>query len=138
MQIFGQIVSGLSMGMVYFLIAVGLSMVFGTLKVLNIAHASLYMLGAYFCYTVTHILGSSSTNFWIAFLVAPLIVAVIGGVIEYLLLRPIYQKDLLYQLIVTFGLILIIGDLVKIVWGGRILPSKNTMASKWIYQFAWS
>jgi branched-chain amino acid transport system permease protein len=117
MQIFGQVISGLSVGMVFFLIAVGLSMVFGTLRVLNVAHASLYMLGAYLCYTVTHLLGPSSGMFWIALIVAPVLVAVCGGVIELVILRPLYKRDLLYQLIVTFGLILIIGDLVKLIWG---------------------
>ncbi len=125
MQIFGQIISGLSVGMVYFLIAVGLSMVFGTLKVLNIAHASLYMLGAYVCYSVTHFLGSSSGAFWIALIVAPLCVAVFGGIVEYFFLRPIYKRDLLYQLIVTFGLILIIGDIVKLIWGVQFYQVKT-------------
>lgn len=116
-QIFGQIISGLSVGMVFFLISVGLSMVFGTLKVLNIAHASFYMLGAYLCYTVTHLVGSSPQFFWIAFIVAPIGVAVFGGIVELLVLRPLYKRDLLYQLILTFGLILIIGDIVKLTWG---------------------
>lgn len=115
--ILGQLMSGLSVGMVFFLIAVGLSMVFGTLKVLNIAHASLYMLGAYLCYTVTHFLGGSSGGFWVALVLAPIGVSMFGGVLELLVLRPLYRRELLYQLIMTFGLILIIGDIVKITWG---------------------
>lgn len=116
-QIFGQIVSGLSIGMVFFLIAAGLSMALGTLKVLNIAHASFYMLGAYLCYTITHLLGSSSELFWIALVGAPIGVAIFGGIIELLILRPLYKRALLYQLILTFGLILVIGDIVKLTWG---------------------
>jgi branched-subunit amino acid ABC-type transport system permease component len=111
--ILGQLISGLAVGMVFFLIAVGLSMVFGTLRVLNVAHASFYMLGAYFCYTITHYLNS----FWISLVLAPLGVAIFGGVVELLVLRPLYRRELLYQLILTFGLILIIGDLVKLTWG---------------------
>lgn len=114
----GQVISGLAVGMVFFLIAAGLSMVLGTLGVLNIAHASFYMLGAYLCYTVTHYLGPSSPYmFWLALLIAPIGVAIFGGIIEVLLLRPLYKTELLYQLILTFGLILIIGDLVKLTWG---------------------
>jgi len=116
-QIFGQIISGLSVGMVFFLIAIGLSMVFGTLKVLNVAHASFYMLGAYFCYTITHLLGTSPGMFWIALILAPIGVAIFGGIVEILILRPLYKRGLLYQLILTFGLILIIGDIVKLTWG---------------------
>jgi branched-chain amino acid transport system permease protein len=113
----GQIVSGLSVGMVFFLIAAGLSLVFGTLKVLNLAHASLYMLGAYFCYTITHALSSLSGNYWIALIAAPIGVAIVGGFIEVLLLRPVYKKELINQMILTFSLILIMGDIVKMVWG---------------------
>jgi branched-chain amino acid transport system permease protein len=115
--VFGQIISGLSVGMVFFLIAVGLSMVFGTLRVLNVAHASFYMLGAYLCYTITHFLGPSSGMFWIALILAPTGVAIFGGILELLVLRPLYKRELLYQLILTFGLILIIGDIVKLTWG---------------------
>jgi len=116
-RILGQVMSGLSVGMVFFLIAVGLSMVFGTLRVLNVAHASFYMLGAYLCYTITHFLGPSSGMFWIALILAPIGVAIFGGILELLVLRPIYKRELLYQLILTFGLILIIGDIVKLTWG---------------------
>jgi len=116
-RILGQVMSGLSVGMVFFLIAVGLSMVFGTLRVLNVAHASFYMLGAYLCYTITDFLGPSSGMFWIALILAPIGVAIFGGILELLVLRPIYKRELLYQLILTFGLILIIGDIVKLTWG---------------------
>lgn len=115
--IMGQIISGLSMGMVLFLIAIGLSLVFGTLKVLNLAHASFYMLGAYLCYTITHFLSPLSGAFWISLVLAPIGVAIIGGIAEILVFRPLYKRELLFQLILTFGLILIISDLVKLTWG---------------------
>jgi branched-chain amino acid transport system permease protein len=113
----GQFVSGLSGGMVFFLIATGLSMVWGTLGVLNVAHASLYMVGAYLCYTVTQVFGQTPEAFWLAIILAPVGVAIFGGLIEALLIKPIYSRDILFQLILTFGLILIIGDLVKLTWG---------------------
>ena len=113
----GQLVSGLSGGMVFFLIATGLSMVWGTLGVLNVAHASLYMVGAYLCYTVTQAFGQTPEFFWLAIFLAPVGVAIFGGLIEALLIKRIYSRDMLFQLILTFGLILIIGDLVKLTWG---------------------
>lgn len=116
-MVLGQLVSGLSEGVVLFLIATGLSMVWGTLGVLNIAHASLYMIGAYLCYSVTHLLARTPEAFWISLLLAPLGVAIVGGLIEALLIKRIYDRDILFQLILTFGLILIIGDLVKFLWG---------------------
>lgn len=115
--ILGQIIAGLSLGMIFFLISVGLSIVFGTLKVLNIAHASFYMLGAYLCYTVTHLLCKSQNMFWMALILAPVGVAIFGGIIELLVIRPMYKREFLYQLILTFGLIYIIADIVKLIWG---------------------
>ncbi len=122
--IFGQVISGLSIGMVFFLISIGLSMVFGTLRVLNLAHASFYMLGAYLSYTVTHYLGASSDMFWVALVLAPVGVAIFGGIVELLLFRPIYKADLLYQLVLTFGLILVISDIIKLLWGVQFYSIK--------------
>lgn len=113
----GQTISGISLGMVWFLIAVGLSIIFGTLKVLNLAHGSLYMLGSYTCYQVTTSLAPLAGNFWLAVLLAPLVVALVGGLIEVFLLRPIYKAEMLYQYILTFALVLIIAEVCKIIWG---------------------
>jgi branched-chain amino acid transport system permease protein len=113
--VFGQFMTGLAMGMVFFLIAFGLSLVFGTLGVLNVAHASLYMLGAFLCFSITKLLGSEM--FWVALIFAPLGVALFSGILEIIVLRPIYKSDVHYQLILTFGLILIIGDICKFIWG---------------------
>ena len=112
-----QFLSGLSVGMVIFLIAVGLSLIFGTLQVLNLAHASLYMLGAYLCFWISSILSQVSGAFWWSLILAPLIVAIFGGFLETLLLRRIYAREMLDQFLLTFALILIIGDLCKIAWG---------------------
>lgn len=112
-----QLLSGMSVGMVIFLIAVGLSLIFGTLQVLNLAHASLYMLGAYLCFWISSMLSQVSGSFWWSLLMAPLLVAMFGGFLEVLLLRRIYAREMLDQFLLTFALILIIGDLCKLAWG---------------------
>ncbi|MBW1787611.1 MAG: branched-chain amino acid ABC transporter permease [Deltaproteobacteria bacterium] len=112
-----QLLSGLSVGMVIFLIAVGLSLIFGTLKVLNLSHAALYMLGAYLCFWLSSMLSQFSGSFWISLLIAPVLVALFGGFLEVLLLRRIYDREMLEQFLLTFALILIIGDLCKLGWG---------------------
>jgi branched-subunit amino acid ABC-type transport system permease component len=112
-----QLLSGLSVGMVIFLIAVGLSLIFGTLKVLNLAHAALYMLGAYLCYWVGSLVGQFSGSFWLSLLIAPVLVALFGGFLEVLLLRRIYDREVLDQFLLTFALIFIIGDICKLAWG---------------------
>ena len=113
----GQALSGISVGMVLFLIAAGLSIIFGTLKVLNLAHGSVYMLGGFLCYGFTAAFASLPGVFWWTLIVAPIIVALVGGAIEIFLLRRIYAQDMLYQYILTFGLILIIGETCKFIWG---------------------
>ena len=113
----GQALSGISVGMVLFLIAAGLSIIFGTLKVLNLAHGTIYMVGGFLCYILTSKLSHVPGSFWWALLFAPIAVALIGGVIEVLLLRRIYSQEMLYQYILTFALILIFGDACKFFFG---------------------
>jgi branched-subunit amino acid ABC-type transport system permease component len=103
--------------MVIFLIAVGLSLVFGTLRILNLAHGTLYMLGAYLCYWISSLLTQVSGSFWWSILLAPVGVAVFGGLIEVLLLRRIYDREHLDQYLLTFALVLVVGDLCKLSWG---------------------
>ena len=123
----GQVLSGISLGMVWFLIAAGLSIIFGTLKILNLAHGSIYMLGGFLCYQVTSAFSHVPGVFWLALLVAPLVTALVGGCIEILLLRRIYGLDMIYQYLLTFGLILIVGEVCKILWGAGY----NTVAVPW-------
>lgn len=116
-----QLLNGISSGMIIFLVAVGLSIIFGTLKVLNLAHAAFYMLGAYLCYWISRtFLADISANFWITLLVAPLITAILGGIIERTVIRRIYGLNIMYQFILTFGISLLIGDLVKLLWGREV------------------
>lgn len=112
-----QILSGISTGMVIFLISVGLSLVFGTLRVLNLAHGALYMMGAYMCYGISAALIHWTGAFWWSLLLAPVGVAVFGGMVEVFLLRRIYDREPLDQYLLTFALVLVIGDLCKLAWG---------------------
>src|SRR5215468_6633099 len=103
-----QVMSGLSVGMFLFLLSVGMSLIFGVTRIVNLAHGSFYMVGAYLMVTLVEVLPDRPWAFWLALLLAPLGVAVLGAVIEIGLLRLIYHRDPLMQLILTFGLILVI------------------------------
>ena len=113
----GQALSGISVGMVLFLIAAGLSIIFGTLKVLNLAHGTIFMVGSFFCYGLTSLLAQIPGAFWWSLLFAPIGVALFGGLLELILLRRIYSQEMLYQYILTFALILILGDACKFIFG---------------------
>jgi branched-chain amino acid transport system permease protein len=106
-------VIGLSIGMLLFLLAAGLTLIFGMLGVINFAHGALYMLGAYLAYQIVTWTGS----FWVALLVSPLIVAAVSAAMEFVAMRPIYTRDHFYQVLLTFGAILVIDELVRTIWG---------------------
>jgi len=116
-SLFSQFMGGLTAAMFLFLIASGLSLIFGVLRVLNFAHGSFYMLGAYIAWQVVHWAQPSGAAFWLAALGAALGVAILGGVIERLLFRFLYGREELYQLLFTYALVLILGDAAKIIWG---------------------
>jgi branched-subunit amino acid ABC-type transport system permease component len=119
-QLFVQFFNGIIIAMAIYLIASGLSLVFGVLGVLNFAHGSFYMYGAFFVFTVTRqVLSTAPGNFWLALLIVPVLVALMGVMLEMGLLRFIYKADPLYQLLLTYGLVLIFSDLVKLVWGAE-------------------
>jgi branched-chain amino acid transport system permease protein len=103
--------------MFLFLIASGLSLIFGVLRVLNFAHGSFYMLGAYGTYQFVQWFGTDPGRFWWAVLASALGVALLGGLVERLLFRHLYAKEELYQLLFTYALVLILSDAAKIVWG---------------------
>ena len=117
----GQVLSGLTAAMFLFIVASGLSVVFGVLRVLNFAHGSFYMLGAYLAWQMMQWLGPVTGNFWLAVLGAAVGVAIIGGVIERFFLRRLYGKEDLYQLLLTYALVLILGDIARITWGTQQL-----------------
>lgn len=107
------LIIGLSLSFLLFLLAAGLTLIFGMLGVINFAHGALYMLGAFICYQIVAVSGS----FWVGLLVAPLIVALIGALMEMTALRRVYDRDHIYQLLLTFGFILVIDELTKVIWG---------------------
>ncbi len=109
-----QLLHGLVFGAALGLLALGLTVIFGLLGVMNFAHGELYMLGAYAGIAligVTH-------SFWLALLVAPLVVGALGAVTEVVTLRPIYRREPLYGLILTFGLALVFREGARQIWGG--------------------
>jgi len=120
-----QLLNGLTNAMFIFLIAAGLSIIFGVLGVLNFAHGSFYMLGAYMTFQVVSLFVNSPFQFWAAVIAAPLAVAVVGGVVERTLLRRLYGHEELNQLLFTYALVLILSDAARIVWGiGQLSVSR--------------
>jgi len=116
-----QLLHGLVFGAALGLLALGLTVVFGLLGVMNFAHGELYMLGAYAGIAVIGV----THSFWVALLVAPLLVGVVGAVTEMTTLRRVYNREPLYGLILTFGLALVFREGARQIWGGdmrRILP----------------
>lgn len=112
-----QLLVGLSRAMILFIVASGLSFILGVLRVPNVAHGSLYMIGAFSAHAIATALGGHPAGFWIAMLGAPLIVGGISLAAERLLFRHLYEREHLMLLLFTFGLALILGDLTKMVWG---------------------
>src|SRR5437879_3230688 len=116
-----QLLHGLVFGAALGLLALGLTVVFGLLGVMNFAHGEVYMLGAYAGIAVV----GATHSFWVALILAPLLVAALGAVTEVATLRPIYRRAPLYGLILTFGLALVFREGARQIWGGdmrRILP----------------
>jgi branched-chain amino acid transport system permease protein len=111
-----QVLNGLSSASGLFLIAAGLSLIFGVTRIVNLAHGSLYMLGTYIAYSFATQLGGAF-GFWGGILATALIVGVIGAIIEIVLLRRIYRAPELFQLLATFALVLVINDAALWLWG---------------------
>jgi branched-chain amino acid transport system permease protein len=111
----GQFLAGLSYGSTLFLVSAGLTLIFGVTRVVNFAHGALYMLGAYLAFSLTAAL--PPTGYFVGVLVAALAVALAGIVVECLVLRRIYAAPEIFQLLATFGVALIVQDLVLAVWG---------------------
>src|SRR5579863_6656919 len=116
---------GFTTAMFLFLIASGLSLVFGVMRVINFAHGSFYMLGAYLAWQGVQWFQPSGAAFWAAALMAGLGIALLGGIVERLFFRYLYGRDELYQLLFTYALVLILGDVAKYIWGtGQLSVSR--------------
>ena len=113
---FVQFLTGLASAASLFLVASGLSIIFGVTRIVNFAHGAFYMLGAYVAFTLTERL-SGTLGFWGGIVVAALVVAVLGVLVEMVLLRRIYKSPELFQLLATFGLTLMVEDIVVLIWG---------------------
>lgn len=113
-----QFLNGLADASSLFLVAVGLSVIFGVTRIVNFAHGSLYMLGAYLAYTITAYMSAHGVmGFWLGIFTSALVVAALGVLVEVFLLRRIYAAPELFQLLATFALVLIVNDLVLWIWG---------------------
>ena len=111
------VIGGLTNGMLLFMVAAGLTLVFGVLRIINFSHGAVYMLAAYISYSVMVMFGNTPNAYWVALLVAPIAVAFLGVLIEVFLLRPMYNREHLMQLLVTYALVLVIVDATKFIWG---------------------
>jgi branched-chain amino acid transport system permease protein len=113
-----QLLNAVGLAALLFLVSVGLSLVFGILRVVNFAHGIFYMLGAYLCFTTVSLTGS----FWLSLLVAPLVVGIFGAMLESSTLRFIYRRPPIYQLLLTFGLALMLEQGVRLAYGPTAKP----------------
>lgn len=128
--LFAQLLNGLTRSMLLFLVSSGLTLILGVMGVVNFAHGSLYMLGAYGSFTLGTLLGGAPSSFLLAVAVVPLGIALVGGVIERLLLRRIYRAEGVMQILLTYAVVLMVADLVRLIWGPetRGVPKPTLLA----------
>lgn len=111
-----QLLNGVQYGLLLFLVSSGLTLVFGIMGVINVAHGSFYMIGAYLAWWLTAALG----NFWLALPAAIVLTVAIGLALEALLIKRLYRRDHLYQVLLTYGLILVFEETRSILWGDDV------------------
>jgi branched-chain amino acid transport system permease protein len=126
--VIGQLLNGLTIGIVFVLLAAGLSVIFGVMDVINFAHGELFTLGAYLAFALALAVGSG--GFWLALFLAPVAVALVGVAMEQITLRPLYGRNPLYHILLTFGLVLIFKDVIEFIWGpqSRQFPTPELLA----------
>jgi branched-chain amino acid transport system permease protein len=127
-----QAIHGLAYGMLLFLVASGLTLIFGMMGILNIAHASFAMLAAYFSFQVLQMTG----NFWLALLIAPVVAGICGVLTERFLLRTVHKHGHLAELLITVGIMALILEIVKIFWGTESLVVKIPESLSGLVNFA--
>src|SRR5271154_7337228 len=111
-----QILNGVQYGLLLFLVASGLTLIFGIMGIINLAHGSFYMMGAYLAFSLSELTG----NLWVAILLGIPLSVVIGLALEMLLFRHLYRRDHLYQVLLTYGLILIMEELRSLLVGDDV------------------
>jgi len=114
-----QILVGLSRTVILFIVASGLTLILGVLRIPNVAHGSLYMIGAFMAFTVSKLFGGGSIGFWAAIVIAPLAVGVISLAAERSVFSYLYEREHLMLLLLTFAFSLVFADLVKLLWGAH-------------------
>ena len=115
------LLNGLATGSMLFVVACGLSLIFGVTQIVNFAHGSFYMLGAYIAYTLTSYWVGSGLGFWGSVVASAAIVGAIGGIVEFVILRRLYKAPELLQLLATFGVVLVVQDATRYLWGNEDL-----------------
>jgi branched-chain amino acid transport system permease protein len=116
-RVLSQIFVGLSRTTILFIVSSGMSLILGVLRIPNVAHGSLYMIGAFMAYSLSVLFGGGDLGFWMALIGAPLGVAIVSLVAERGIFQYLYEREHLMLLLLTFAFSLVFGDLVKIVWG---------------------
>lgn len=119
--IINQVFSGLVRASLYFLVTSGLTLLFGVVGTLNMAHFSLYMIASYFTWTFHNLLMDYRFSFWAAFVLSAMTMAVLGIVIEKLVMRRLYERELGEQLLITFAMVYILDDITLVAWGSTPL-----------------
>ncbi|EJL92711.1 branched-chain amino acid ABC-type transport system, permease component [Herbaspirillum sp. CF444] len=112
-----QLINGLADASTMFLVAAGLSLIFGVTRIVNFAHGSFYMLGIFIVYSLVSLIGASGVGFWSAVLLSACAVALLGALVEIVILRRIYRAPELFQLLATFALVLVLKDAALYIWG---------------------
>ncbi|ANN78439.1 ABC transporter permease [Bordetella flabilis] len=120
-----QLLNGLAEASTLFLVASGLSLIFGVTRIVNFAHGSLYMVGLYVAYSLAERWGGTAPGFWGSVLAAAMVIGALGALIEILLLRRIYRAPELFQLLATFALVLVINDAALAIWGAEDLLGRR-------------
>jgi branched-chain amino acid transport system permease protein len=115
--VFRQFMAGLANGMLLFVVAAGLSLIFGVSRIINFAHGAFFMLGAYIAFTIVSLTGQSIASFLLALIGCSIATFAFGAGFEMLFLRRIYRSQQTFQLLLTFGLVLVLGDAVRLIWG---------------------
>jgi len=117
-EILSQLFSGLTYGMVLMMVSLGLTLIFGVMGLINFAHGELYALGAYMGFVTIQATG----NFWLALAIAPIAVGIMGIFIERFLLSYLYDSDPIFILLLTFGLALVLQEVIRLIWGSGLQP----------------
>ena len=116
-QLLINVLNGISAGLLLFMLSSGLTLIFSMMGVLNFAHASFYMVGAYIAYSMTRVVG-----FWPALVVAPLLVGALGALFERTALRRVHKFGHVPELLITFGLSFVMLEVTKLIWGLSSVP----------------